>query len=64
MKLLHVVLMVCAGLFASVASAESFLVTVDTSELAGSNGYVNFQFNPADLGAPAAAASPGAASRS
>lgn len=57
MKLLHVVLMICAGLCASVASAQSYLVTVDTSELAGSNGYVNFQFNPADLPAPAAEAS-------
>lgn len=36
--------------------ALRYLVTVDTSELAGSSGYVNFQFNPADLAAPAAAA--------
>jgi hypothetical protein len=57
MKLLQVLLVICAGLCASVASAQSYLVTVDTSELAGTDGYVNFQFNPADLGAPAAEAS-------
>lgn len=57
MKLLHVVLMICASVFASVASAQSYRVTVDTSELAGTDGYVNFQFNPADLEAPAAEAS-------
>lgn len=57
MKLLHVFLLICAGLFASVASAQSYLVTVDTSSLAGTDGYVNFQFNPADLTAPAAEAS-------
>lgn len=57
MKLLYVVMVICAGLFASIASAQSYLVTVDTSELAGTEGYVNFQFNPADLAAPAAEAS-------
>ena len=57
MKLLHAVLVICAGLFASVASAQSYLITVDTSELEGTEGYVNFQFNPADLTAPAADAS-------
>lgn len=57
MKLLNVFVLICAGLFASVASAQSYLITVDTSELAGTDGYVNFQFNPADLTAPAADAS-------
>lgn len=57
MKLLHAMLVICAGLFASIASAQSYLITVDTSELAGTEGYVNFQFNPADLTAPAAEAS-------
>lgn len=57
MKLLHVVLMICASVFASVASAQSYRVTVDTSALASTEGYLNFQFNPADLGAPAAEAS-------
>jgi len=56
MKLLHVVLLMCAGLCASVASAQSYLVTVDTRDYAGTDGYVNFQFNPADLTAPAASA--------
>jgi hypothetical protein len=54
MKLLHVLMVVCAGLFASVASAQSYLISVDTTALAGTDGYVNFQFNPADLTAPAA----------
>lgn len=57
MKLLNVFVLICAGLFASVASAQSYLITVDTGELAGTDGYVNFQFNPADLTAPAADAS-------
>lgn len=56
MKLLHAMLVICAGLFASIASAQSYLITVDTSELAATEGYVNFQFNPADLTAPAAEA--------
>lgn len=55
--LLHVVLLICAGLFSSVTFAQSYLVSVDTSSIAGSNGYVDFQFNPADLTAPAAEAS-------
>lgn len=57
MKFLRVLMVVFAGLFASVASAQSYLITVDTGALEGTDGYVNFQFNPADLTAPAAEAS-------
>jgi hypothetical protein len=51
MKLLHTFLLICAGLFASVASAQSYRITVDTSALAGTDGYVNFQLNPGDMSA-------------
>lgn len=55
--LVHVLLLVCAGLCSSATFAQSYLVTVDTSAIAGTDGYVNFQFNPADLLAPDANAS-------
>ena len=55
--LVHVLLLVCAGLCSSATFAQSYLITVDTSAIAGTHGYVNFQFNPADLLAPEADAS-------
>jgi hypothetical protein len=55
--LVHVLLLICAGLCSSATFAQSYLVTVDTSAIAGTDGYVNFQFNPADLLAPSADAS-------
>lgn len=53
----HALLLICAGLCSSTTLAQSYLITVDTSAIAGTSGYVNFQFNPADLMAPEAGAS-------
>lgn len=39
------------------AWADTWYVTVDTSTLSGQSGWLDFQFNPADLSAPAASAS-------
>lgn len=55
--LVRLFLLVCAGLCSSATFAQTFLITVDTSEIAGTNGYVDFQFNPADVSAPGASAS-------
>lgn len=38
------------------AWADSWLVSVDTSSIIGQTGYLDFQFNPADLSAPVASA--------
>ncbi|MDY6944682.1 MAG: NF038129 family PEP-CTERM protein [Pseudomonadota bacterium] len=50
-------LLICAVLGSSAALAQVFEVTVDTSALAGTTGYVDFQLNPADVSAPQAGAS-------
>ena len=55
--LMQILLLVCAGLCSAATFAQSYRVTVDTSAIADTNGYVNFQFNPADLLAPEANAS-------
>lgn len=55
--LVRLFLLVCAGLCSSATFAQTFQITVDTSEIAGTNGYVDFQFNPADVIAPGASAS-------
>jgi hypothetical protein len=44
-------------LIAGRAQALPFLVSVDTSLLQGSSGFLDLQFNPADVGAPGALAS-------
>jgi hypothetical protein len=49
------VLCVCA-LGTSAAQAAMYQVSVDTSSLAGSNGYLDLQLNPADVSAPTATA--------
>lgn len=46
-----------AALCAAPAFAQSYQVTIDTSAIAGETGYVDFQFNRADLFAPEAGAS-------
>ena len=43
-------------LSAGQASAVPFLVTVDTSSLQGSSGFLDLQFNPADVATPGALA--------
>ena len=52
--LARIFLLICAGLCSSATFAQTFRITVDTSSLAGATGYVDFQFNPADLLAPEA----------
>lgn len=49
-------LLALSCLSSSVTLAQTFEVTVDTSSLAGTSGFVDFQFNPADTSAPAATA--------
>lgn len=53
----RILMLVCLGLCASVAAAQTFEITVDTSAIAGTNGYVDLQLNPADLLAPTVGAS-------
>lgn len=55
--LVRILLLVCAGLCSSATFAQTFQITVDTSAIAGTTGYVDFQFNPADENAADASAS-------
>ena len=49
-------LVLCLQLFSARASAVPFLISVDTSPLQGSSGFLDLQFNPADVGTPGALA--------
>lgn len=55
-SVVRIALLLCASLCSAVTFAQSYRVTVDTSELAGTTGYLDLQFNPADLLAPDARA--------
>lgn len=49
-------LLLCCALCSPSAFAAMYQVTVDTSSLAGTTGYLDIQLNPADTTAPAATA--------
>ncbi len=46
-------LLLCV-IFSSSAFAEMYQITVDTSTLSGTTGYIDLQFNPAETGTPSA----------
>jgi hypothetical protein len=50
-------LVLCLQLFSARAGAVPFLISVDTSPLQGFSGFLDLQFNPADVGTPGALAS-------
>lgn len=50
------VLLICVGLCSASALAETYRVVVDTNALNGTNGFLDFQLNPANLSAPSGAA--------
>jgi len=49
-------LVLCLQLFSARAGAVPFLISVDTSPLQGLSGFLDLQFNPADVGTPGALA--------